>query len=624
VNSIRRSPSPTARPAPAPRTAQPSTPASTSPANASTNAIAANRRAELLRARPALVRRESFPPRSAHGEHLNIGTRATGELASSPAFARIAALTPVEVEVVPARDVTHAPFVGVHCFDMPWTEIEKRIPKYAEMGVDSIQIPPVFPHWKDDQGRWWQVYQPTRFDIIGETAMGSSAEFQSMVKAAKAHGIRLIGDLVINHRAGASSGTDTTGARFERGEYPDGTDDGDFHRAAPGESNGIRDYSNRWEVQNRELVGLDDFATEKSDVRLRIAAGIALCSLEGLDAFRVDAAKHMPAEDLKVIFPLARELLKAIARNDTNAFRRLPAARDLDEPTRKKILAPLLQRTRADVQAALADSGGKFWLFSEVIDMGGEAISASEYEDIGAVTEFKFCRIADYFRTGKLADLQGLGGVLQDDAGNAVTAQWWDDLLPSDKAVVVVSNHDNQRGHGGGGQPLTFKEPRLYELAHVFMLGWPYGTPVVMSSYDFSSTDEGRPEDKKEWINEDKWPAIAGMMGFRRATADQPANNWWSNGEKAIGWSRGDKGFVAINNEDHDVVVKAKTPIKDGTYDNLAAAFDDEKRTITVKGGFVELTMKPQSAISFLANAVRVDPATDPGVDAVNDDVVQG
>lgn len=56
-------------------------------------------------------------------------------------------------------------------------------------------------------------------------------------------------------------------------------------------------------------------------------------------------------------------------------------------------------------------------------------------------------------------------------------------MLPSDKAIVFVDNHDNQRGHGGGGTVVTYKNGVLYDLANVFMLAWPYGYPQVMSRY---------------------------------------------------------------------------------------------------------------------------------------------
>lgn len=37
-------------------------------------------------------------------------------------------------------------------------------------------------------------------------------------------------------------------------------------------------------------------------------------------------------------------------------------------------------------------------------------------------------------------------------------------LMPSGSALSFLSNHDNQRGHGGGGNVITFEDPysKLY------------------------------------------------------------------------------------------------------------------------------------------------------------------
>jgi alpha-amylase len=48
--------------------------------------------------------------------------------------------------------------------------------------------------------------------------------------------------------------------------------------------------------------------------------------------------------------------------------------------------------------------------------------------------------------------------------------------LPDVDAQIMIDNHDNQRGHGGGGDYLTFFEFRRYKIATAFMLSWPYGS----------------------------------------------------------------------------------------------------------------------------------------------------
>ena len=59
--------------------------------------------------------------------------------------------------------------------------------------------------------------------------------------------------------------------------------------------------------------------------------------------------------------------------------------------------------------------------------------------------------------------------------------------------AVFVDNHDNQRGHGAGGDLiLTFWEAYEYKLAVIFTMAWPYGTTRIMSSYRWPIVDGDR------------------------------------------------------------------------------------------------------------------------------------
>lgn len=64
----------------------------------------------------------------------------------------------------------------------------------------------------------------------------------------------------------------------------------------------------------------------------------------------------------------------------------------------------------------------------------------------GRTTEFRFCKKIAW----GINDFGQLGFIY--DAG-------WG-MAPSDKALVFVDNHDNQRGHGGAGDVLTYKAVR--------------------------------------------------------------------------------------------------------------------------------------------------------------------
>ena len=57
--------------------------------------------------------------------------------------------------------------------------------------------------------------------------------------------------------------------------------------------------------------------------------------------------------------------------------------------------------------------------------------------------------------------------------------------LPDDDSIAFIDNHDNQRGHGAGGDIVSHKRSRPYKIANAFMLAWPYAFTQVMSSYEF-------------------------------------------------------------------------------------------------------------------------------------------
>ena len=63
-------------------------------------------------------------------------------------------------------------------------------------------------------------------------------------------------------------------------------------------------------------------------------------------------------------------------------------------------------------------------------------------------------------------------------------------MIADGDSLVFIDNHDNQRGHGGGGEILTFFVSRYYKIANAFMLAWPYGFPQVMSSYNFVKSND--------------------------------------------------------------------------------------------------------------------------------------
>ena len=277
-----------------------------------------------------------------------------------------------------------------------------------------------------------------------------------------------------------------------------------------------------------------------------------------------------------------------------------------------------------DISAILGRVEGSPYIYQEVIDQGGEPITAGQYLQNGDVTEFRYgLNLGRVFLQGRLAELEQFGEV-------------WG-FLPSTEAVVFVDNHDNQRGHGGGGTILTHRQPDLYELALVYMLGWPYGYPRVMSSYPFTDPDQGPPAGPGgetdpvydgpadgpdpdcfgQWVCEHRWPVVANMVAFHNQTAsDFYVSDWWSDGNDQIAFGRGPAGFVVINRAGEPLARTFQTSLPPGDYCDVVGAgvvlvgdatCPPESIVVVDGDGRFQATLPPGHALALHRGAVAGD-----------------
>lgn len=454
------------------------------------------------------------------------------------------------------------PTTFVHLFEWSWPDVATECETFlGPKGYAAVQVSPPNEHIQGSQ--WWTRYQPVSYAL--ESRGGTRAQFIDMVQRCNAAGVEIYVDAVINHMA-AGSGTGTHGSSYGNKQFPIYSPQ-DFHQSC---SINPSDYGNDpWRVQNCELVGLPDLDTDANYVQTTIANYLNDLTGLGVAGFRYDASKHMPV---------------------------------------------------TDIQSINARLNGSPLIFQEVIDQGGEAVSASEYLGTGLITEFKYStELGNTFRNGSLAWLSNFG-------------EGWG-MMASSSAVVFVDNHDNQRGHGGAGNVITYEDGRLYDLANVFMLAYPYGYPKVMSSYDYhGDTDAGGPSVPvhnngnlecfgTNWKCEHRWSYISGGVDFRNNTADNwQVTNWWDNQHNQIAFGRGASGHVAINKESFDMNVTLNTSMAPGTYCNVLKgelSADGQSctgETITVNnGGTINTAIAPWDAFA-IHQAAKVS-TTGPGSD---------
>jgi alpha-amylase len=458
--------------------------------------------------------------------------------------------------------------VMVHLFEWKWKDITKECKEFlGPAGFAGVQVSPPNEHAVVDGNPWYERYQPVSYKL--DSRSGTREEFIEMVKECNKVGVSIYVDAVINHMTGVVPQGMTkqgiAGSSFGYYNYPGTYSYDDFHHCGKNGNDNIQNYGDRWEVQNCELVDLADLDTGADYVQKRIADYLTDLTSIGVAGFRIDAAKHMATNDIRRI------------------LNKMPS-----QP----------------------------YIYQEVIDQGGEPIQAQEYFQNGDVTEFKYSLdIGRIFHQGQLAWLNGK---------NQFGEGWG--YMPSDKAIVFIDNHDNQRGHGGGGGVLTHKDGRLYELASILMLAWPYGYPQIMSSYAFPHGDasSGPPSDRdgrtenvncmdisqsvtanRGWVCEHRWNSIAAMVGFRNATDQEfRLTNWWTNGNNQIAFGRGGAGFVVINNEDHDLEREFQTDLPAGKYcdvisDNYQEAGCTGKWVYVDQNGVARIKTSARSATAI-------------------------
>jgi alpha-amylase len=364
-------------------------------------------------------------------------------------------------------------------------------------GYGFVEVSPPEEHIQG--GQWWTSYQPVSYQIAGR--LGNSTSFRNMVNACHGAGVKVVADAVVNHMT-AGSGIGTGGSSYTKYDYPGYYQVQDFHSC----HSPVTDYSDRYNVQNCELVNLADLNTGSDYVRSKIAGYLNNLISMGVDGFRIDGAKHIAAGDLAAI--------------------------------KSKLSNP-----------------GIYWV-QEVIWGAGEAVQPGEYTGNGDVDEFRAAYdLKRIFTNERLAYLNNWG------------ASWG--YLPSSNARVFVDNWDTERNGSTLNYKYgsTYTLANVFMLAWPYGSPNVY-SGYEFSDIDAGPPNGGTVYAcySNGWKCQHAWRQIANMVGFRNAVAGTGVTNWWSNGYQAIAFGRGSRGYVAINRESFAISRTFQTSLPAGTY----------------------------------------------------------
>ena len=472
---------------------------------------------------------------------------------------------------------------SVQMFEWSWNDLATECTQFlGPQGYGGIQISP--PHAAKITGNWWDVYQPVNYANL-TSKLGTPAQLQSMINTCHAAGVRVYADVVVNQMAG-DSGTATDGSTWNAAtlSYPYFSAS-DFHAACDIQSSDYNSAAGRSNVQTCRLVGLPDLNSESTYVRGQIVNYMNALLALGIDGFRLDAAKHQAATSLQAIMSSVKA-----AHPTTN-------------------------------------QGEAIWVTQEIVP-DGEVIR-SDYFPIGTINEFQFTyAMHDAWRNANGASpstIPTMMGTWNNWGGT------WGFVQPAN-ATVFVNNWDTERNGSSldasnyTGATNDTQGSHRYDLANIFMLAQGYGEAQLHSGFRFTNQDQDRPgaspysggvaQVNVNWDFIHRWGDIYPMVKFRSASRNQAQANWVTGNANQIAFSRGNVGFVALNNTTSAWTQTFYTGLPAGTYCNIVHGLANSGATactsdsVTVNStGYATITVAADGGSSVPAVAIYTGQA---------------
>jgi alpha-amylase len=325
------------------------------------------------------------------------------------------------------------------------------------------------------------------------------------------------------------------GSPYSQFNYPEaGYGPNDFHSTGADYCE-IADYTDRREVQQCHLVGLNDLDTGSDYVQGRIADYLNDLMSLGVAGFRIDAAKHIDAGELGAI----------------------------------------LSRVEGDP-----------YIVQEVIGGVGEPITAGEYTGNGDVHEF-----------GYPVDLKNhINGSSSARHLTDIGTDWgYVGAAGTFVANHDTERGDETMNHTWGQDYLLAE---AFMLAHPFgtpssYTGYEFGAfhqgPPLEGDGSVADVDCG--SDAFTCIH--RSPYMSGMAAFRAATAGQGLTDPWGEGD-AFAFGRGALGHAVFNASGETLERAFQTSLPDGDYTDVISG-----NTVTVSDGAFTAAVPGKTALAI-------------------------
>lgn len=438
--------------------------------------------------------------------------------------------------------------VQVQLFEWNWDSVADECQKFlGPAGYGFVQVSPPQEHVSGTQ--WWTSYQPVSYKIYSKR--GNRVQFQQMVTQCHDAGVGVIADSILNHMTGMDSGTGVSGSTFTHYDYPGLYQYNDFHHCGVEPYDDIKNYTNRYELQNCQLVGLADLNTGSSYVQQSIVNYVNDLRTMGVDGFRLDAAKHI----------------------DTN-----------------------------EIATILASVMGNPYITQEVTYSGVGDVQPGEYTQNGDVQEFRYpATLSKAFSSGNISALQDLDsrGWVPGNKANVFVAnhdtersEGLDSLNISSPSNIYILATIFSLGYPYG-HPSILSSYRFADKGE----GAPNGGAGACSGNGGSGS----------WLCQHRFTPVSGMVGFRNNVGSSPVTNWVSPQSNQIAFGRGSLGYLAINNADTPWTSSFSTSLPNGIYcDVLSGSMSNGScsgKNATVSDGSFNATIYPRNALALHTTA---------------------
>ncbi|MGT2935167.1 alpha-amylase family glycosyl hydrolase [Streptococcus castoreus] len=383
----------------------------------------------------------------------------------------------------------------LHAWCWSFKTITQNMAAIKAAGYTSIQTSPINKviegeHGSKELTNWYYHYQPTDY-TIGNYQLGTEAEFKAMTKEAKKYGLHVIVDAVLNH---TTSEVKAVSPKIKAlGKWTHGNE-------------GIKDFSDRYQLTQKSLLGLYDLNTQNKAVQAYLHNYLKRAVADGADGFRYDAAKHIE----------------------------------------------LPNEYGSDFWKVILNNGAKFQ-YGEILQ--GSTSREGDYGKLMGVTASDYGEFIRNVLKQKEVDAEDL-------------IDFQVPGVSKDRLVTWVESHDTYANDNGESTELTDQDIKLgWGLIAARKEGAPlfFSRPVGGGGQAERFPGFSQIGDAGSDLFKDK--AIVAINQFRNAMNgyDEYVHN--AGEERGIVLiERGNKGAVIINLTNDDKTISSKTKLTDGTY----------------------------------------------------------